>query len=171
MKNDAESITYRRAVVQDAEILADLRVRFLNEVYRRREDGEPDRLRDALRKYFARALPDGVFVAWLAERGKRIVGTSGLVLWRIPGRYADGLSGRMGYLLNFYTLPEARKNGICTRLMKMMIEEARDLGVTLLQLHATPDGIRIYRDLGFAEPEFPLLELNLKRGSDLPVMS
>lgn len=156
-----EILVFRRAGMTDVESLVDLRVRFLNELYQHPDDEKADQLRTVLREYFATAIADETFIAWLATLHGKVVGTSGLVLWRIPARYSKNLSGRMGYVLNFYTVPEARRMGICTRLLQELMNEARTRGVTMLQLHATRDGMDIYRSSGFDEPELPVLELEL----------
>jgi GNAT superfamily N-acetyltransferase len=163
MTLDPQHITYRRATVADLETLVDLRVRFLNEMYHHTDNAETDALRASLRAYFTEATASGAFVAWLAQHDGRTVGTSGMVVWRLPGRYGGLVSGEVGYILNLYTVPEARKNGICTRLLQELVGEARSLGLTYLHLHATEDGINIYRRMGFAEPD--LVEMELKLGA------
>jgi GNAT superfamily N-acetyltransferase len=60
-----------------------------------------------------------------------------------------------------YTLPEFRRNGISTDLIKKLIEEAKKLNVDILNLHATKDGIKMYRRFGFKDPIDPEIELNL----------
>lgn len=97
-----------------------------------------------------------------AERDVRIVGTSGMVVWQIPARYGGVESGKLGYLLNFYTVPEARRKGIGTRLLNELIKEAKLLGLKDLRPHASKDGIDIYRKAGFVEPKQPELVLKLE---------
>jgi GNAT superfamily N-acetyltransferase len=82
-------------------------------------------------------------------------------VWQIPGRYEGLESGRAGYILNMYTIPEARRNGICTRLLKELIREAKSLGMRYLHLHASKDGEGIYKKAGFVDPEQPELKLRL----------
>jgi hypothetical protein len=47
-------------------------------------------------------------------------------------------------------------------LLNELIKEAKSLGLKYLHLHASKDGIKIYRKAGFAEPEQPELELRLE---------
>ena len=162
MKIEADRIMYRRANVSDVEVLVDCRIRFLNELYHRPEDSETQVLREALQEYFSEAIPPESFIAWLAEYDGKVVGTGGMVVWQIPGRYGGLESGRAGYILNMYTTPEARGNGICTRLLKELVNEAKSLGITYLHLHASRDGEGIYRKAGFAEPKQPELKLRLE---------
>jgi GNAT superfamily N-acetyltransferase len=165
MTLNGSRIIYRRAIAEDIDTLVDMRVRFLNEMYGHTSDNETDKLRASLRGYLFRAIASGEFIAYLAEYDREIIGTSGIVIWQIPGRYGGLSSGKIGYILNLYTVPEARKNGICARLLDALIKEARSLGLTYLHLHATEDGINIYRRAGFIEPG--LIEMELKLAAEV----
>ena len=85
-----------------------------------------------------------------------------MVVWQMPARYGGLESGRLGYILNLYTIPEARRKGICTRLLNELIKEAKSLGLTYLHLHASEDGINIYRKAGFVKPDQIELKLRLE---------
>ncbi|KPJ82806.1 MAG: hypothetical protein AMS17_18590 [Spirochaetes bacterium DG_61] len=160
MKIESDKVIYRRATVKDANVLSNLRLRFLNELFHHPFDEESDNLRKDLYEYFLESIPKNDFVAWLAEYRGKIIGTSGMVIWRIPPRY--GIKrGRLGYILNMYTLPEGRKKGICTQLLNELIKEAKALGLTYLHLHSSEEGISIYRKAGFIDPLQEELELNL----------
>lgn len=152
MKIEKNRIRYRRATLDDIETLIDYRVRFLNELYTHLENKKTKTLRRSLRKYFSEAIPSNNFIAWLAESDHKIVGTSGMAVWQMPGRYKGLETGRLGYILNMYTVPESRRKGICTRLLKELMKEAKALGLKYLHLHASEDGINIYKKAGFIEP-------------------
>jgi GNAT superfamily N-acetyltransferase len=162
MEIEKKKIVYRRATIDDVPALVDYRVLFLNEVYDHPESNKTGILRKSLLEYFTGAIPSRDFIAWVAECEGKIVGTSGMVIWQIPARYGGVEGGRLGYLLNFYTVPEARRKGIGTRLLNELIEEAKSLGLKRLHLHASKDGINIYRRAGFVEPEQPELVLKLE---------
>ena len=162
MEIENDKINYRRANIDDIEILIDYRVRCLNELYNHPEDDETEVLRKALRGYFSKAIPYNDFIAWLAEYKGKIIGTSGMVVWEIPARYGGLESGKLGYILNLYTISEARRKGICTRLLNELIKEAKSLGLTYLHLHASEYGISIYRKAGFVKPDQIELELRLE---------
>jgi len=159
MSIENEKITYRRANINNVETLVEYRVRFLNELNNHPENEETKTLRKTLREYFSRTIPSNEFIAWLAEYNGKVVGTSGMVVWQLPSRYGGLESGKAGYLLNFYTIPGARRKGICTRLLNELLKEAKSLGIKYLHLHASKDGINIYRKAGFVEPS--QTELNL----------
>jgi GNAT superfamily N-acetyltransferase len=162
MEIERDKINYRRANISDIEFLVDYRVRFLNELYNHPEDDETEILRKTLRQYFSEAIPSNNFIAWLAEYSGKIIGTSGMVMWRMPARYEGLESGRLGYILNLYTVPEARRKGICTRLLNELIKEAKSLGLKYLHLHSSEEGRNIYRKAGFVEPDQIELILRLE---------
>ena len=162
MEIEKDKIKYRRANIDDIEVLIDFRVRFLNELYNHPEDDETEVLRKALREYFSEAIPSNDFIAWLAEYNGKIIGTSGMVVWQMPARYGGLESGKLGYILNLYTIPEARRKGICTRLLNELIKVAKSLGLTYLHLHTSEEGINIYRKAGFVEPDQIELKLRLE---------
>jgi len=161
MEIQSDRIHYRRANIDDIESLIDYRVRFLTELYNHPENDKTKILRRSLRKYFHEAIPSNDFIAWLAEYDGKIVGTSGMVISQMPARYGGLESGKPGYILNLYTIPEARIRGICTRLLNELIREAKALGIRYLHLHASEDGISIYRRAGFVEPDQIELVLRL----------
>jgi len=162
MKIETGKISYRRANIDDLETLIKCRVRFLNELHKHPDDEQTEVLRKSLRQYFYKTLTSNDFVAWIAEYNGRIIGTGGMVVWQRPANYAGLESGKLGYLLNFYTIPEARRKGIGTRLLNELIKEARLIGLKYLHLNATKDGIHIYRKAGFVKPDDIGLEMRLK---------
>lgn len=155
------NVTYRRATLDDVDVLVDFRLRFLAD--RAGSDRAPDEelVAKNLREYFAEAMPRGAFLAWLAERDGAVVATSGMVIWQIPPNNSVP-TGRQAYVLNMYTVPEARRRGICTALLEKMIEEARALGLSRVHLHASQPGEGIYRRRGFVEPSDVELLLRLE---------
>jgi GNAT superfamily N-acetyltransferase len=146
-------IRYRRATINDVGTLVDFRIRFLNELDNHPENEKTQMLRNSLKQYFSESIPSNCFVGWLAECEGKTVGTSGMVVWQIPGRYGGLEEGRLGYILNMYTVPEARGKGICTRLLDELMKEARKLGLKYLHLHASEDGVGIYKKAGFTYPK------------------
>ena len=62
-------------------------------------------------------------------------------------------TGRRAHLMNVYTAPDYRGQGIAHRMVEMLIEEARRRGVTEISLDATTSGRPLYRKLGFQDSE------------------
>ncbi len=155
------NVTYCRATLDDVDALVDFRLKFLADRAGSERAPDEELIAKNLREYFREAMPRGTFLAWLAERDGAVVATSGMVIWQIPPNNSVP-TGRMGYILNMYTVPEARRRGICTALLEKMIEEARALGLSRVHLHASRPGEGIYRRRGFVEPSDVELLLRLE---------
>ena len=98
--------------------------------------------------YFATALPQGEFRAWVAEADGQVVAGGGLVIHCGPPT-ARNLRGREGYIMNMYTRPEWRRQGIATAILRAILEHLQAQDITLVSLHASPDGQGIYERHGF----------------------
>lgn len=146
--------TIRQATIADIDILVDLRLRFLEDIGYAGKGVD-----NAVRDYMLDAIPRGQFAAWVAEGDSGIIATSGLVFnQKVP--HGRNPSGREGFVLNMYTLPEWRRRGIATALMKTIVQHVRQQGVTCIRLHASNDGVGIYRKLGFS-PDDSEMVLNI----------
>ncbi len=152
----------RQARADDIETLTTLRVAFFEDIGEvTREQLAP--FREATYRYLSHALPQGKFLAWVAEEEGQIVATSGLVLFeRAPT--PTNLAGIEGYILNMYTLPAWRGRGIARRLMQEIISYAQSLNVQQFWLHATAQGRPLYEKIGF-------VALNDVMGLHLPISS
>jgi ribosomal protein S18 acetylase RimI-like enzyme len=161
MEIKKDKIIYRRAKLDDIEILVDYRVRLLNEVFNHQENEETETLKKELLEYFSKSIHSKDFIIWLAEYNGKVISISGVVVWQTPPWY-ECKSGRLGYIFNTYTIQEARGKGVCTRLLSELIKEAELLGITYLHVYSSNDAISIYRKAGFVEPSLVELELRLE---------
>ena len=114
-------IEYRRLTEKDLDAFIEIRIRQL------REEGAAEDLdlKPALKDYYARHLPDGTFVSWLATEDGRIVGTSGMSFVEKPPYYGCP-SGKIGLLSGMYTDPAYRRRGIARRLLSLVVDEAKN---------------------------------------------
>jgi GNAT superfamily N-acetyltransferase len=69
--------------------------------------------------------------------------------------------GRTVRLANVITLPEHRGRGCGTRLVRDVIDWARCIAADRIDLSATPDGLRLYKELGFIVTSAPRMKLVL----------
>lgn len=77
----------------------------------------------------------------------------------LPGPSAP--DGRRGYIAFMCTRPEARRQGHGRAILERLIEWTAARGVARLELHASPDGLELYRRAGFRED--PYLAMHLTR--------
>jgi GNAT superfamily N-acetyltransferase len=160
MSNEKSSICYRRGHIQDIDRLVDLRIQFITEHFQRSKDEETSTLQENIKQYFRETLPCDEYICWVAEKNSLIIGVAGMVIWRIPPRY-DSSNGKRGYILNMFTIPEERRQGICTHLLEELITWARSQDISYVHLRASKLGMNVYRKAGFDDLEFPALGLQL----------
>jgi GNAT superfamily N-acetyltransferase len=150
-------IYYRRAVAEDADSLARLRLAFLAEISG--ADPSDPKLGDSIRGYFAANIGTNEFISFVAVIDEKIIATSGLTLSRHPPSNRNP-TGREAYVMNMYTQPQYRNRGIATRLLQMLVDFARQNGCGKISLHVMPQGRSIYAKAGFAPIETEM-RLNL----------
>ena len=143
-------ITYRKAVLSDAEKLAEIRVNFLTEAGNITSEEERNFIERAILEYFKKGLYDKTFVSWLALDNEEIIATSGLSFSVVPP-YSQVPDGKVAYIMNMYTFPTYRKRGIGTELLKRVVDEAKQLGHKKITLDATKIGKPLYEKYGFKD--------------------
>lgn len=141
-------VTYRKANIHDIPQLVALRLRFLNEIYPQADTSRDALLEEKIAVYLREHLPKGDFVNIFAEDDGQVVASAGIVFYNQPPLYHN-LDGQVAYILNVYTLPVYRGQGIARALMERLMIEAKDRNTGKLSLHASKDGRQLYEKLGF----------------------
>jgi len=95
----------------------------------------------------------------LEENGKPVAGLLLLLKETIPTPVTP-LSVR-GYLFNVFTEPAHRRQGLAARLTDAALELARDLGIEIMELHASLEADGMYQRMGFV----PTSEMRLVMGA------
>lgn len=142
--NNENDISVRAAVPEDAELLADARVRqLLDEGSTLKYD-----TRDEMIDFFRRKIAGGSYRAWIAEDRGVFVSTAAVLYQEYPP--SIGWRGaKRGYIASVYTVPERRGEGLASMLLRLIIEDAREKKLGNLWMMASKDGRRLYRKFGF----------------------
>jgi GNAT superfamily N-acetyltransferase len=149
----------RRATLFDLNRLITLRMDYLKLEGGLTQDQEKT-IGIQLRKYFVKHIQSDDFFAILAEDAGRVASAAFLVITERPAGPAF-ITGKSGTVLNVLTYPEYRKRGLSTQVLLTLIEEARNMGVSMIDLFATPEGVPLYKKLGFQESKFPSMRIFL----------
>lgn len=81
---------------------------------------------------------------------RRLVASGAVVVTeRLPTPHNPG--GRVGYVQWITTEPQARRRGLATMVMTMLLDWCMEQGAPIVELHATADGEPLYRSLGFGQ--------------------
>ena len=117
-----------------------------------------DTMCDASRLYFAQALTNGEYLAWLAspsdDPGNVVAGAGMQLRPALPHirKAPEGVqvtTGLQGLIVNVYTEPSWRHRGLASLLMRHALDGARAHHVASLVLHASDQGRSMYESLGF----------------------
>jgi GNAT superfamily N-acetyltransferase len=95
-----------------------------------------------------RWLAEGVYRGWLVEREGAVVAGAGLIASAWLPNAADPLS-RRATILNVYTEPAHRRQGLARALMEGILDWCRDEGFRAVTLDASDDGRALYESMGF----------------------
>jgi GNAT superfamily N-acetyltransferase len=139
-------------------VLIEYRLAYLAELQGTRDEEYKTQLKKDLEIYFRKSLEEGRFFALYAELEGKIVSFGGMIIKEIPGDTSKS-SYLEGDILNMYTIPEARRQGISSLILEQLLSEAKSMGISKVALHTSKDGEILYRKFGFAEPVYPYLEL------------
>ena len=142
-------IQYLQAVLSDIDDLIRMRLAYIHDDFGPQTPDTEKAIESQLKDYFRIHLGKDCFV-FAAKENETIVGTAFLVIVEKPAN-PHFLHGKIGDVLNVYTVPEKRRQGIAGKLMKMMIEYGQKLDLDFIELKATADGYPLYKKLGFED--------------------
>jgi GNAT superfamily N-acetyltransferase len=135
----------RPAAIEEAAIVgAQRRAMFFDMGYR---DGL-DTMVEAFVPWVIEKMRAGEYLGWfaVAEDGAIAAG-AGLWLMDWPPHMIG--PGSRGNILNVYTEPGYRRQGLARRLTETAIDWCRAYGIGTVILHASEEGRELYRSLGF----------------------
>jgi ribosomal protein S18 acetylase RimI-like enzyme len=147
-KSEMKSVYYFKATEADIQTLVDFRIEFIVELSGLQTDEQTALLRKHLGNYFSYAIKQKLYICWIAKSENNIVGIGGMSIREQPGNFRNP-SGKSGYIMNMYTVPGFRRKGICSTLLKKLMETAKEMGIEAFELHATKDGEPVYEKNGF----------------------
>ena len=138
-----------RAGMDDIDDLVEMRLEYLHEDHGGFDDGEARAIRSALPGYFRAHLDRDLF-AYVVRDARRVASCALLLIVEKPMSPAFP-NGKTGVVLNVYTRPECRRKGYARRVMEALLDEARAMEVSAIDLKATAEGRALYRSVGFSD--------------------
>jgi GNAT superfamily N-acetyltransferase len=154
--------TIRHATPDDAALIAQHR----HKMFADNQFATEDHLREmdaAFEPWVRERLVDGRYIGLLleetgGEETSQVLAGGGILFHDFAPHWMDIHPGR-GYLLNFYTAPEARGRGYANLILRAAVEECRTRDVKVASLHASRFGQPIYEKFGFEASNEMLLRL------------
>ena len=138
------NIDFRKADINDLELLVELRYDVLREVNHIEDCDFSDDFMKATENYFASDKQS----TYIATEGKDIIACATVCYTDVMPTF-DHPNGRRARSMNVYTRLEYRRRGIAFKLLDMAVQEAEFRGVTEISLDATDEGRELYLSYGF----------------------
>lgn len=143
-------LTYKRATLDDIEILTETRIEVLRAANKLSADIDMSEVERQSYSYYQKALYEGSHIAYLIFDGNRFVGAGGVSFFQVMPTYHNP-SGNKAYIMNMYTNPEYRRKGIAYKTLGMLIKDTKSKGITAISLEATDMGRPLYEKYGFVK--------------------
>lgn len=158
--NKTEDVIFDTATKEDIAELVRLRIAYMIDDFGSITECERDCMEKQLPDYFERRLGKEL-IAFVARTEGRLVAAAYLLIIEKPANpfLPNGLDSEV---LSVYTEEPYRGKGICTRLMKNMIEWARAHDICRIDLVATQDGYPVYKKIGFEDRKQKYIDMRLK---------
>jgi GNAT superfamily N-acetyltransferase len=143
-----QTFEIRAATVDDCEtIIAHRRAMFFEMGYR--DEVVLDAMIVAFRPWLLRKMQENEYLAWLAIGADGRV-AAGLGLWVMDWPpHMVGPGSRRGNILNVYTNPDSRRQGLARRLMRVALDWCKANRIRAVILHSSNEGRPLYEKLGF----------------------
>lgn len=148
LKEVMMKLQYKRATIEDIDILTETRVEVLRAANQLSEQADMSVVKEQSYYYYKKALADGTHTAYLVFDGDCFAGAGGISFYQVMPTYHNP-SGRKAYIMNMYTAPGYRRRGIAYHTLDLLVQEAKDRGITAISLEATEMGRPLYKKYGF----------------------
>lgn len=139
---------YKKATPEDIEELVKTRQIVLRAANKLAEDVDMPIVEQESYAYYRRALETGEHVAYLVYDSGKFIGAGGVSFYQVMPTYHNP-SGKKAYIMNMYTAPEYRRQGIAFHTLDLLVKDAKEQGVSSIALEATDMGRPLYEKYGF----------------------
>ena len=144
--------------LDDLDLLVDHRLLMWKEIHPDMTE-RVEQSRELTRKWIGSKISEGSLTSLIVKNFEgRAVG-SGCILVKEDQPRPGSSQMRYPYLLSMYTLPEYRKMGVASSIVKESIKWSRDNGFDRISLHASNQGKSIYEKFGFQQTNEMRLKL------------
>ena len=139
--------TIRRATIEDVDSIVQHRRGMFLDIGFPDDDLLKQKIED-FRPWLETKMAENEYMAWLGIADGQTV--AGLGLWLIEWPpHLFGLARHRGYILNVYTHPDHRRQGLARDLTRTAVDWCAKHGLDFVFLHASPQGRLVYEGLGF----------------------
>jgi GNAT superfamily N-acetyltransferase len=145
---EQKNYTFKRADLSDIDTLVNTRITVLRAANKLSDDTDMSEVETESRRYYEQSLADGSHTAYLVFDGDKFIGAGGISYYSVMPTYHNR-TGRKAYVMNMYTHPDYRRQGIAYKTLDLLISDAESKGVDDITLEATDMGRPLYERFGF----------------------
>lgn len=143
-----EKFKYRKAALEDIDELVRTRIIVLRAANKLSDDVDMDTVEHESYAYYNRALEKVEHIAYLVYDNEKFIGAGGVSFYQVMPTYHNP-TGKKAYIMNMYTAPEYRRQGIAYKTLDLIVKEIRKRGVSKIILEATDMGRPLYEKYEF----------------------
>ena len=141
---------YKKATIADIDELVRTRITVLRAANKLSDDVDMSVVEKESYAYYKRALETGEHIAYLVYDNRTFLGAGGVSFYQVMPTYHNP-TGKKAYIMNMYTKPEYRRQGIAFHTLDLLVEEAKARGIKAILLEATKMGRVLYEKYGFVK--------------------
>ena len=145
-----DSFEYRKATIEDINELVKTRIIVLRAANKLSDDVDMSVVEKTTYSYYRGALETGEHIAYLVYDNGTFIGAGGVSFYQVMPTYHNP-SGNKAYIMNMYTAPEYRRQGIALHTLDLLVSDAKQQGVSQIALEATDMGRPLYAKYGFVK--------------------
>ena len=143
---------YKKATMKDVDELVRTRIIVLRAANKLSDDVDMSLVEKESYAYYRYALKTGEHIAYLVYDNGKFIGAGGVSFYQVMPTYHNP-TGKKAYIMNMYTNPEYRRQGIAYHTLDLLIKDARKQGISQIALEATDMGRPLYERYGFVKME------------------
>lgn len=147
-----EKIEYKKATTKDIAELVRTRVIVLRAANKLSDDVDMSIVEQESYAYYKRAVETREHMAYLVYDKETFIGAGGVSFYQVMPTYHNP-SGKKAYIMNMYTAPEYRRQGIAFYTLDLLVKAAKERGISQIALEATDMGRPLYEKYGFVKME------------------
>lgn len=144
-----EKYEYKKATIANIEELVKTRMIVLRAANKLPDDVDMSVVGKESYAYYKRALETGEHIAYLVYHNGTFIGAGGVSFYQVMPTYHNS-TGKKAYIMNMYTAPEYRRQGIAFNTLDLLVKDAKEQGVSQIALETTEMGRPLYERYGFA---------------------
>lgn len=144
------ALIYKKATIDDLEILTETRIEVLRAANKLSDDVDMSEVKKQSFDYYQSALRNNSHLAYLIFDEETFVGAGGISYFQVMPTYHNP-TGKKAYIMNMYTKPGYRRQGIAFKTLDLLVTDARERGITAISLEATDMGRPLYEKYGFVK--------------------